>query len=227
MLASEILTLVSFELNDPSPGVRWPQATTLLSYLNDAQRAVALARPDASANTSSALLVAGTLQTLPAGGLRLLDVTRNMGANGTTSGAAVRLVDRKAFDLYNSNWPAGSTGTAVVAAFYDHKRNPLSYYVTPPVPASPAVYLEVCVSKSPTNLTAVSDAISVSDVYAPALIAWILYRAYSVNTQSQASFQRARSNFEAFAALMGIKTNAEQMDNPMPGAADVSLNNPG
>lgn len=226
MLASEILTLVSFELNDPSPGVRWPQATTLLSYLNDAQRAVALVRPDASANTAATKLAAGTLQALPAGGLRLLDVTRNMGSSGSAPGAAIRLVDRKAFDLYNSNWQSGATGTTVVAVFYDHKRNPLSYYVTPPVPAGPDVYIELCVSKSPTNVASISTAISVSDVYAPAMIAWMLYRAYSVNTQSQASFARAAKNFETFATLMGLKTNVEQAENPMLGASDVSLNHP-
>ena len=66
-------------------GVRWPVVAELVLWVNDAQREVALMKPDASAKNETVTLVAGTKQSIPTTGNRLLKVVRNMSAasNGT------------------------------------------------------------------------------------------------------------------------------------------------
>jgi len=86
MQAKAILDKAEVLLLDPT-NVRWPR-NQLLDYLNDGQREVVIYRPDASMEDRVVALVdASTRQTLPANGLRLLDVVRNMGTDGATPGA--------------------------------------------------------------------------------------------------------------------------------------------
>ena len=55
-------------------GVRWPVVDELVLWVNDAQREIALLKPDASAKNETITLAAGTKQSIPAGGNRLLKV---------------------------------------------------------------------------------------------------------------------------------------------------------
>lgn len=212
MLASEIFGLVSFELNDAS-AVRWDGAE-LIRVLNDAERAVVLARPDANAVTESVKLVAGTKQAVPTGAFRLLDATRNMGTAGTTAGAAINFSDRRSQDLFNPGWHTDTAVSTVSEVFYDAERDPLIFYVSAPIAATPDCYIEVASAKAPTKITASSDSITLVDVYVPAIEEWMLWRAYMVNTQSQASMARAQVHLSAFNALLGIKTQADKAVKP-------------
>ena len=77
-------------------GVRWPVVAELVLWINDAQREIALLKPDASAINETITLADGTKQDIPSAGNRLLKVVRNMSAaSGGTGKRAVRLVDVK------------------------------------------------------------------------------------------------------------------------------------
>ena len=90
VVASDILDRASIILQD-STNVRFPESE-LLDFLNDAQREIVLHRPDANMQNADMTLVAGSKQSIPAGGLRLIDVIRNAG------GKAITQVNREVLD---------------------------------------------------------------------------------------------------------------------------------
>jgi len=187
-----------------SAGANW------LEYLNDAQRAIVLVRPDANPITQSVQLVAGTRQALPSGGLRLLDAVRNTGSAGTSNGPAVRVVERQSMDMADRGWHSAPPSITVREVLYDEKKTPLTYFVSPPVPAAPNVYLEIIFSKTPTDVTDPdAGSITISDVYVPAMQHWMLYRAYAMATQAVNQFQRSNFYFQAFFNILGIKLRGD------------------
>jgi hypothetical protein len=211
MQAGVIITAVAAELQDPNH-VRWSLAK-LLAYLSSAQRAVALVRPDATAQTAVVTLAAGTKQSLPASSHRLLKVIRNMGADGATPGQAIRKTEADTLDRFDPNWHAASRADKTVLEYVYDDRVPLTYYVNPPVPATPVVQVEISYSAVPAELAAESDPLAVNDVYEAALRHWTLYLAYSLNVE-QRNVNRAGGHFQAFFAVLGVKTRSDMMVSP-------------
>jgi len=213
MLAIELLNQCAREYNDVAFERIKKSSTTAanwLQFLNDGQRSVVLVRPDANPVTQSVLLVQGTRQALPAGGLRLLDAIRNMGSSGTVAGDAVRLAERQTIDAVDRGWHTATPNVKVREILYDEKKDPLNYWVTPPVPAAPPVYLQIIFSKTPTDVTDPdTGAITISDVYVPALIEWMLYRAYSLATQALNQQNRAVFKYQTFFNLLGVKLRGD------------------
>ena len=82
--------------------VRWTD-TELLNYLNDGRRDLAAARPDLYAETTNHALVAGTRQTIPSDGTRLIDAIRNV-TSANVIGRAVRIVEREILDAHSPDW---------------------------------------------------------------------------------------------------------------------------
>ena len=70
-------------------------------WIVESELATIGARNDAAAVTESVILIAGTRQSLPDRGLRLMSVIRNMGA-GSTPGMSIRLVDRATKDDFDA-----------------------------------------------------------------------------------------------------------------------------
>ena len=70
--SNDIIGKAQIILQDES-AVRWT-TTELLSWLNDGQREVCLLKPSVSATNQSVTMVAGTKQSIPAGGLQVLRV---------------------------------------------------------------------------------------------------------------------------------------------------------
>lgn len=202
MKASDIITRCQDILQDTTK-VRWPDAE-LLRYLNDAQREVVKDRPDATAANASLTLVAGTKQQIPALGLKLIDVPRNMGADGTTPGRAIRIIDREALDAQRPDWHTESAESAIKHFMHD-ARDPLRFYVYPQASASPVMQVEVIYSAAPAELTELTDDIGVPVTYANALIDFTLYRAYSKDAEYTANINRAAGHYEAYRQALGLK----------------------
>ena len=87
------------EILQDTSNVRWSQQT-LLDYLNDAQREIVLFRPDASTTNESFTLAQSAKQSLPSGGLRLLDVYKNISPNTNP----VTIIERKILDDQIDDW---------------------------------------------------------------------------------------------------------------------------
>ncbi len=211
MLAGVITDAVAAELQDPNH-VRWG-LPKLLGYVNAAQRAVALVRPDATATTAAVQLVAGTKQSLPAGGQRLLKVVRNMGADGATPGRVIHKTDMSALDRFDPDWHLASKAKSAVLEYVYDDRVPKTFYVNPPVPASPAVHVELSHSATPTDVTDAGDQLSIDDIYEPALRHWALYLAYSLNVE-QRNANRAATHYQGFFNVLGVKIRSDMMVSP-------------
>jgi len=194
--------------------IRWPEAE-LLRYINDAQREVCNLRPESTATTANTALVVGTKQSLPAGGLRLIRVTRNMSsAAGNATGArAVRLVDVDILNTQEPNWhdPTVSGDAAhstTVKHYIFDEDNPRSFYVYPGA-SSTSTFLEIVYSAAPTDLANTSATLHVDDIFANAVIDYVLFRCYMKDAEYAGNSQRAGTHFQLFSSSLGTGGQAQ------------------
>ncbi len=213
IIASDILTRASIVLQDTT-NVRW-DLSELINALNDGQRDIALLAPEATTKTATVALVPGTKQTLPATGLRLISVNRNMGT-GSTPGRAIRLVSRTVLDAQRPNWHNENPSSTVLHYTFD-PRNPKEFYVYPPQPAIPSS-VELVYSDMPATVSS-GQAISVGDIYANALLDYVLYRAYLKDAEYTQNAERASLHYKAFATALGAKEPVDATVEPLPGSS--------
>ena len=215
--AQHILSRVRNILQD-NTGVRWTDGE-MFDYLSDAQREIANIRPDATATHSNVQLTTGTEQTIPTDGLRLIKVVRNMSGTATdaTGARTIRIVDVDAINTTEPNWHdptvAGDAvhGTEVKHYIFDLK-DPRKFYVYPGVAGN--AYVEVVYSKNPTSIGAATDVIQVDDIYANALINFVLYRAYLKDAEYAGNQQRAGTYFQLFTQSLGAGLQATDINTP-------------
>lgn len=211
--AQSILDKAGIILQDTT-GVRWPVGTEQLGWLNDGQREVVLIRPQASVTNAAVQLTSGaTKQTLPATGIMLIDVTRNMGAAGITAGRAIRLVSREVLDAQSPTWHSDTNSDGVIKHFVYDPRDPKTFYVYPKAPAT-TWYVELVYSSSPSDVSTLGGTISIDDIYANALLDYVLYRAYSKDAEYAQNAQLAAAHYAAFQNALGVKTSQEVAQNP-------------
>jgi hypothetical protein len=199
------------ELYGDTAYIRVTQATWI-KYLNSAVRALILVRPDAGAVTESVQLVAGIKQTLPAVSLRLLDISRNLGADGLTAGKIVTPANRQHIDYANLLWPANAGDTSVENFSYD-SNVPRIYYVTPPVIGTTDVYVEMSSSQLPTAMTTISSDDGIDDVFFEAIIQFILYKAFAADDES-VEWEKSQKYYTNFLQLLGIEIQASKATGP-------------
>ena len=231
MKVSDITSRARILLNDQD-GTRWLD-NELVSWINDAQKLIALVRPDASVANSTVTLVAGTKQTVPSGGFRLLDVIRNMGADGTTGGRSIRIVDREVLDSQDPMWHTTTQSGTIKHFIYDN-RNPLAYYVYPPAIAGTKI--EIMYSVSPAEIVynagnvagTMNTDLTVADIYLESVLNYVMYRAYSKDAEFSQNPQLAAGYLQTVYSMLGIKTQKDVAFSPdlnskgaMPNAAAV------
>lgn len=189
-------------------GERWDD-NELLGWLNDGQRAIVLLKPTSYVVTAAVRLVAGTKQTLPADGVQLFDVVRNMGTNGTQPGRAVRLTDRDNLDTRVPNWHSMDP-TDEVRHYMASATNPKTFYVYPPNTGNG--WVEEAYGAVPPAVT-LGGTISLDDIYATALIDYMLYRAFSKDTEFGDPV-RANSYLNSHLTAIAGKARVEGGANP-------------
>lgn len=190
--------------------VRWP-ADELVRWLNDAQREVALFRPDAFSTYGPIALVAGSRQSLPANSVKLIDIPNNTA--GTKE--AIRQVPRQSLDDQTPGWH-GLTGVTTIKHFMYDPRDPRAFYVYPPAAASGAsvnaiyaVYPSDIAEPAPgLDYTAVTGNINVADIFGNAVLDFILYKAYSKDSEYAGNAARAQGHYAAFMASVGAEIKA-------------------
>lgn len=202
--AQHIIDEVSRALNDDTH-VRWTE-DDVLTYISAGQREIVLIRPSARSETSVVTLASGTKQTIPASALTLIDVVRNMGANGSTPGRAPRRIDREIMDATRPDWHAETEDGVVLNWSFDN-RDPTTFYVSPPQPAVSPHQLEIMYSMAPAAVTAASDVIDVDDAYAPALFYYSMFRALSKNA-SGGDRNQSGTWYAAFLQALGARKMA-------------------
>lgn len=209
MKLSDITTRVRILLNDQDE-TRWTPSE-LAAWTNDAQKLVALMRPDASVSNSVVSLSAGTKQSIPTDGFRLLDVIRNIGSDGTSAGRAVRIVDREVLDSQDPMWHT-TTQSATIKHFIYDNRNPLTFYVYPP--AQSGAKLELMYSKAPAEVVNANDNLAISDLYLDTVLNYVMYRAYSKDADFSANANLATGYLQVVYSMLGIKTQKDVAFSP-------------
>jgi len=208
MNAQEVIDEVSKQLNDASL-TTWTESS-LIEYINSAQEAIASIRPDASSTITTMQMVAGSKQTIPTSGLRLLEVIRNMGS-GSTPGRTIRPADHDSISLFNSAWHS-QTQVAEIKNFAYNEKNPDTFYVDPP--SDGTEFIEISISVVPLAVDFAVDDLALKDIYRNHIVQWCMFRAYSIEVDSASSQRRASAHKESFYELMGKKFQRDVMYSP-------------
>lgn len=198
-----LLDRIKVLLQDPD-ATRYPRAE-LLVWLNDGQREIAAIRPDASAKRATISLHAGTRQTVPNESSGLIDLVRNILTSPCRGSRAIRRVSMALLDSQAPDWHT-RTSSSTVKEYVLDPRTPKTFYVYPP--ATEGVLVEAVYAVPPTPLSSEGTAISVDDIYANALVDYILFRAYAKETEDSL-MQRAAAYRASFENALGLKTSGD------------------
>jgi len=219
LTGANLLARVKDILQDTT-SVRWPEAE-LLRYINDSQREIVNYRPESSATTSNLALVTGTKQSLPSGGLRLIKVTRNMSsaAGSATGKRAIRIVNADILNTQEPDWNdptvAGDAAHgSIVKHYIFDEDDPRNFYVYPGVASGQNAFIEIVFSNSPTDLANTSATISVDDIYANAIVDYVLFRAYQKDSEYAGNAQRANQHYQLFMNCIGQGMQAQELISP-------------
>lgn len=215
----DLLAKVQTLLQDAT-GVRWP-LTELQGWLNDAYRDTLILRPDANTLVGEFVCVAGARQNITstfAGADRLVNVLRNTAAASRKS--AVALGSRQSLDSMLRDWYAQTPSINVELYMFD-PRTPKEFFVYPP--ATTTARLEVMYAQVPTphalsqselSSSSTAETIRIADTFATPLMDYIMYRAYSKNTESASNAAKAGAYYQSFQAGLGVKGQSEAASQP-------------
>lgn len=222
--AASLVNKTLIILNDD--GTAWTKSE-LLGWLNDGQRVIVTVRPDAGAVHQTFQLAAGTLQSIPAGTLRVLKLLRNMGAAGATPGTVIREIAADILDRQVPDWHTGATvpAAAVVDRCVYNGEDPTHFWVYPPQPAVAMGFIEGLFSAPPTDCTMntvdgsnVDSNLGIPDNYGPALIDYVLFRAYSKETDTR-NPAKGEAALSAFQTALGMTIQTDKAFDPKSNAS--------
>ena len=211
-----VIDRVQTTLQDTT-GVRWPVVGELVLWVNDAQREIALLKPDAAAKNTTITLATGTKQDIPSDGNRLLRVVRNMSAAaGGVGKRSVRIVSREVLDAQTPDWhdptiTGDAAHTNIIKHYVYDESNPRNFYVYPG--ASGDVYLEIIYSANPATV-ALADNLDIPDIFANAVMNYVLYMAYMKDAEYAGNSQRAVNHFQLFTASITGKGQLDAVTSP-------------
>jgi len=188
VVAQSVITRAQRLLHDLS-NTHW-SSTELLEYLNEGQRQIAAVVPTSYVKSATSALTAGSMQALPVDGQMLVDVPM------MSTGQYVRRANFKDAGAFSATPEAAST---IISEFWYNPATPKVWWCWPPSDAAGSVYLQY--AAVPADI-AIGAAILIDDVWEPALLNWILFRALSKEKQTKDNV-RADLYLSAFNAAVG------------------------
>lgn len=199
---------------------RWA-LSELQWWLNDGYRETLIYRPDSNTLTGTFTCAAGPRQVLTTGfpnATRLVSVTRNVAA--TSNKYAVHLTTRRVLDSQRRGWYTEPASVSVEQYVFD-PRVPEEFYVYPP--ATTTAQLEVLYAQVPAPHTltdtqlgdpATTEVIRIGDTYANALLDYILFRAFTKDSEQANNANRAVAHYQAFQSSLGVSAQANAASQP-------------
>lgn len=245
VLVKDVMRTITGLLQQPDGEqfVRWTEAE-LVRFMDHAQLAIAKYLPSSFSRIDAIKLKAGTRQSIetiaaldckpgdgstpdaPILGMQLLDVVRNMGSDGLTTGAAIRhLTDgRGELDALNPLWHT-VTGS-VIEHFVHDPRAPLDFYVSPAVTGD--VWAEIIYSAQPPKIpntgapgseiykfdSSNTTKLSVSDDHEEDVVNYCCARALMKNAQFAGNGPSASAYAALFMGSLNAKVAAITGNNP-------------
>lgn len=210
LLAGDLFRSCGYELNDLEPGnehVRWT-VPELAEYLTGAIAQVAALKPTLFTVFTPIRLAPGVVQSVPAEYTELIDIVYNLNADGTQGEPVSPGSFTAARALGRTSCAVTRSGEYEVRSYSVHPENDTFFYVDPPAPqVSPMPAVWALVRLAPTVVTAATDAVVMAnttpETYREALKDWMLYRAFSKDSESSDSFQKAQAHYKAFMQFVG------------------------
>jgi hypothetical protein len=137
-------------------------------------------------------------------------------ATNGTGKRSVRLVSREILDAQTPDWHDPSVSgdaahTNIVKHYIYDEQNPRNFYVYPGVSGS--AYLEIVFSANP-NTVGLSDNLDVPDVFANAVMNYVLYMAYMKDAEYAGNSQRAANHYQLFTTSVTGKGQIDAMTTP-------------
>lgn len=185
----------------------------LVNWANIGSRQIVSFVPAANLVIDSVKLAEGPLQQLGTKGIAVFDVIRNMGTDGKTPGPAITRTTLELISLYLQSWPQ-TTESAEIASFATDPQRPRIFYVYPP--ADGTSYVEVARSEVPEAIVWDSGGawetamVGVSNEYVGALADYILFRAFSKDSDFPGNKERASMHYQAFLQALVVTTQQQQ-----------------
>jgi hypothetical protein len=188
VLASSIINRVRTQVIDNGSTQRWTDAE-LLGWLSDGQRAVVAVVPSAYVTNANVALVAGTRQSVPSTGWKLVEIYRN------TSGQACFMIPRSVLDMQYPTWHVDTATSNITHWVYD-ENEPQAFYVYPPNTGAGSVNMTYSVM--PTDLASISSNLTIRDQYQTPLFDYVMFRAHSKDSDYAAGQQLAGAYWQSF-----------------------------
>lgn len=203
----DILTRASITLNDED-FVRWTKPE-LYGWVNDGACEIVLRRPAARAVTSAVTLAAGTFQQLPEGALQLLDIIRNVKADGS-AGRPVRRIDRQLLDDQMPTWQEMKPADTIKHFMFD-EATPTTFYVYPPAKAGTKA--DILQSEAPPLIEGDEDLVLLDRAYLGPLVSYVMYRCLAKDSE-YANAAMATGHFQAFTEALGVQNQVTEAASP-------------
>lgn len=204
--------------------VRWPVAE-MINFLNDGQRDAVLIKPDVFTKTIVFPLAGGVRQ--PIVSLTdihlLLNITRNIAADGVTPGRVIRVTTASLLDDVDLDWHSSTPGSTIVHYTYD-PATPFVFQTYPPAVAGTNV--EMVYSAIPPLITLGADFISVPDSLSNAMVHYLCYRAMSKDIEYGDNATKAAAHYQMFKEALGVGSAEQLQRSPTLAAAPFNPTNP-
>lgn len=202
-------------LNDDSE-VRWSNDELVL-WLNDCYAVLANVKPGDCSENAELTLVAGTKQTLPDGGVRLLELVRN--THPDSNQRSINVTDKRALNAARPRWHGEDPVLSIEQYVFD-EMDPSHFYVYPPAADGAkveALYVQVP-RRHPNSYTAARyELIRVPESLVPALVDHILFRAFSKDAEHAANASRAAMHAQSFSVAVGASFELDVATSPNNG----------
>lgn len=206
---SSVVGRVKTTLHETTPdGTRWKNSE-LVEWVNEAYQAIVQIKPDASTINKQVQLIAGTRQVIPLDGMRLIDVIRC--TSPESDGEGISVYSRKQMDVARRSWHREPQTVDIEHYMFD-ELDPKTFYVYPP--AAPGTQIEIVYSSIPgphdsSSDTVPDDVIRMDDSYAPVIVDYCLYRAYSKDAEHQANLNRSQMHYNSLLRSLGQKVQVD------------------
>lgn len=159
--------------------VQWLESD-LVNFLNYAESAICIMKPDAYSDTATRQLDPGLLQDKADAATEVGALIMNMGSDGLTPGIAITPMPLNVMNM-NTSWTQETAATEI-KHFIRIPGDKMHFFVWPPVHASTAVYVMESYPASPTTLVETdfdtgTETINLPDTYINPLLDLMLFRA--------------------------------------------------
>lgn len=206
--------------------VRWT-LPELCDWINEAVRAIILAKPSARSETRALNLVEGTRQSVPSAPaptpLALIGIVCNLtSASPRIPGRAIRATTRAQLDAHEPNWhnPGIVRYQREVRQFVFDELNPLEFYVYPGNTGTGAIEAVLSILPAPLKAAGAADQLAsyagevgLPEPYSGPILDYALYRAQTKD-DTTGNAGRAAAHFAQFATAIGLKIQTEGAHSP-------------